>query len=149
MQTVHKDNSWIKNVGLLLQFFGIFALIPFKSDYIQVWDIPFYCISGLGVLLLFRSFLNIGWKLNLETNVLYYSKFNYYSTWKKRRSQEYALAIEKITKVEYEGNDFVISYNPSKKLRFNTRGLSSLSHLRLEKLKAEIEVGIKQNNSNA
>ena len=149
MQSVLKDNSWIKNVGVLLQFFGIFALIPFKSEHIQVWDVPFFLISGFGVLLLFRSFLNRGWTLSLEANVLYYAKFNYYSTWKKRRSQEYAISIEKITKVEYEGKDFVISYNPSKKLKFNTRGLSSLSHLRLEKLKAEIEVGIKQNNSNA
>jgi hypothetical protein len=132
----------MKGTGIILQFFGLFAIIPFKAEYLQFWDLPFYSISGIGVLLLLRATQKIGWRLNLENNILYYSKFNYYSSWKKRRSNEFALSIEKITKVEMDGKDFVISYNQSKKLRFNTSGLSSLACLRLEKLKTELESDI-------
>ena len=133
----------MKPLGVLFLMFGLIALIPFKADYLQMWDIPLFSLAGIGVLLLLRASQRIGWRLNLEDNILYYGKFNLYVSWKKRRSQEFALSLEKMTKVEFEGNDFVITYNPSKKLRFNTRGLSSISQTRLEKLKTELEVGIK------
>ena len=32
-------------------------------------------------------------------NILYYSKFNMYASWKRIRSQEFALSQDKITKV--------------------------------------------------
>ena len=122
---------------------GLIALIPFKADYLQVWDTPFFIIATLGLLILLRAAQRIGWRLNLEDNVLYYAKFNLYSSWKKRRSQEFALSSEKMTRIEFEGSDFTIAYHPSKKLRFNTRGLSSISQARLEKLKLELESQIK------
>ena len=133
----------MKPLGVLFLMFGLIALIPFKADYLQMWDVPLFTLAGIGVLLLLRASQRIGWRLNLEDNILYYGKFNLYGSWKKRRSQEFALSLDKMTKVEFEGNDFVITYNPSKKLRFNTRGLSSISQTRLEKLKTELEVGIK------
>ena len=133
----------MKPLGVLFLMFGLIALIPFKADYLQMWDVPLFTLAGIGVLLLLRASQRIGWRLNLEDNILYYGKFNLYGSWKKRRSQEFALSLDKMTKVEFEGNDFVITYNPSKKLRFNTRGLSSISQTRLEKLKSELEVGIK------
>ena len=133
----------MKPLGAIMVLPGFVALIPFKADYLQMWDIPLYVIAGLGGLLLLRAAQKIGWRLNLEDNVLYYGKFNLYGSWKKRRSQEFALSLDKVTKVEFEGSDFVITYNPSKKLRFNTRGLSSISQTRLEKLKSQMEHGIK------
>ena len=133
----------MKPLGVLFLMFGLIALIPFKADYLQMWDIPLFSLAGIGALLLLRASQRIGWRLNLEDNILYYGKFNLYGSWKKRRSQEFALLLDKMTKVEFEGNDFVITYNPSKKLRFNTRGLSSISQTRLEKLKTELEEGIK------
>ena len=140
---ITKEPRWMKPMGVAFLIPGLIALIPFKADYLQVWDTPFYIIAGLGILLLLRATQRIGWRLNLEDNVLYYSKFNLYSSWKKRRSQEFALSLDKMTKVEFEGSDFVITYHPSKKLRFNTRGLSALSEARLQKLKSQLEQGIK------
>ena len=144
---VTKEPRWMKPLGVLFVLLGAIALIPFKADYLQVWDLPLYVLGSVGVLLLLRGTRTIGWRLNLEDNVLYYGKFNIYSSWKKRRSQEFALSVSKITKVDFEGQDFVITYLPSKKIRFNTRGLSSISESRLQKLKSELELGIKANGN--
>ena len=48
-----------------------------------------------------------------------------------------------MTRVEFVGLDFTVAYHPSKKLRFNTRGLSGNAQACLEKLKVELEVQIK------
>ena len=133
----------MKPLGTIMVLPGFVALIPFKANYLQMWDIPLYVIAGLGVLLLLRAAQKIGWRLNLEDNVLYYGKFNLYGNWKKRRSQEFALSSEKMTKVEFEGSDFVITYHPSKKLTFSTKGLSSIAHTRLERMKSVLEAQIK------
>ena len=133
----------MKPLGSIMVLPGFIALIPFKADYLQMWDIPLYVIAGLGVLLLLRAAQKIGWRLNLEENVLYYGKFNLSGSWKKRRSQEFALSLDKVTKVEFEGSDFVITYHPSKKLTFSTKGLSSIAHTRLERMKSVLEVQIK------
>lgn len=140
---VSKEPRWMKPLGAIMVLPGFVALIPFKANYLQMWDIPLYVIAGLGVLLLLRAAQKIGWRLNLEDNVLYYGKFNLYGSWKKRRSQEFALSSEKMTKVEFEGSDFVITYHPSKKLTFSTKGLSSIAHTRLERMKSVLEVQIK------
>ena len=140
---VSKEPRWMKPLGSIMVLPGFIALIPFKADYLQMWDIPLYVIAGLGVLLLLRAAQKIGWRLNLEDNVLYYGKFNLYGSWKKRRSQEFALSSEKMTKVEFEGSDFVITYHPSKKLTFSTKGLSSIAHTRLERMKSVLEAQIK------
>ena len=137
----------MKPLGTILLVPALIALIPFKADYLQAWDTPFFIIASIGNILLLRSAQKIGWRLNLEDNVLYYGKFNLYGSWKKRRSQEFALSLEKVSRVEFEGSDFTISYHPSKKLRFNTRGLSSISQVRLDKLKVEMEAQIKQHNA--
>ncbi|MDB2505883.1 hypothetical protein N9X04_00680 [bacterium] len=137
----------MKPLGTILLVPGLIALIPFKADYLQVWDTPFFIIAFIGIILLLRAAQKIGWRLNLEDNVLYYGKFNLYGSWKKRRSQEFALSLEKVFRVEFEGSDFTISYHPSKKLRFNTRGLSSISQARLDKLKVEMEAQIKSSNA--
>ena len=140
---ITKESRWMKPMGVAFLIPGLIALIPFKADYLEMWDIPLYLFGGLGIVILLRATSRIGWRLNLEDNVLYYSKFDLYSSWKKRRSQEYALSSEKMTRIEFEGSDFTIAYHPSKKLRFNTRGLSSISQARLEKLKVELETQIK------
>ena len=140
---VTKEPRWMKPLGVVLLIPGLIALIPFKADYLEMWDIPLYLSGGLGIVILLRATRRIGWRLNLEDNVLYYSKFDLYSSWKKRRSREFALSSEKMTRVEFEGLDFTVAYHPSKKLRFNTRGLSSISQARLEKLKVELETQIK------
>jgi hypothetical protein len=140
---VSKEPRWMKPLGIILSLFGLIALVPFKADYLEMWDVPLFILAGFGILILFRAAQRIGWRLNLEDNVLYYGKFNLYGSWKKRRSQEFALSVNKMSKVEFEGLDFVITYHPSKKLRFNTRGLSALSETRLQKLKTQLEIGIK------
>lgn len=139
---VRKEPRWIKGVGVVLIFFGLFALIPFKVEFLQSLDIPFYILAGIGVALIVTGGLRIGWRLNLEGNVLYYAKFNLYSNWKKRRANEFALGLDKITKVEYLGSNFVISYRPGKKLHFSTKGLSTEDRARLNVLKNGIELAV-------
>ena len=80
---VTKEPRWMKPLGVLFVLLGAIALIPFKADYLQVWDLPLYVLGSVGVLLLLRGTRTIGWRLNLEDNVLYYGKFNIYSSWKK------------------------------------------------------------------
>ena len=137
----------MKPMGMALLIPGLIALIPFKVVYLEEWDMPFFIIATLGLLISFRTTQKIGWRLNLEGNILYYSKFNLYSSWKKRRSQEFALSCEKLTRIEFEGSNFTIFYHPLKKLRFNTRGLNSISYERLEKLKIELDTQIRTKNA--
>src|SRR6056300_1534743 len=140
---VSKEPHWMKSLGTILLVPGLIALIPFKADYLQVWDTPFFIIASIGIILLLRAAQKIGWRLNLEDNVLYYGKFNLYSNWKKRRSQEFALSLDKVTKVEFEGKEVVISYHPSKKLRFKATGMDSLSQNKLDRLVREVNSRVK------
>ena len=140
---VSKEPRWMRPLGVVLLLPGLIALIPFKADYLQVWDTPLFIVAGLGALLLLRAAQKIGWRLNLEDNVIYYQKFNLYSNWKKRRSQEFALSLDKVTKVEFKGKEIVISYHPSKKLRFKTTGMDSLSQNKLDRLVREVNSRVK------
>ena len=140
---VSKEPRWMRPLGVILLLPGLIALIPFKADYLQMWDTPFFILAIVGALLLLRAAQNIGWRLNLEDNVIYYQKFNLYSNWKKRRSQEFALSLDKVTKVEFEGKEIVISYHPSKKLRFKATGMVSLSQNKLDRLVREVNSRVK------
>ena len=140
---VSKEPRWMRPLGLALLIPGLLALIPFKADYLQVWDTALFIVAGLGALLLFRAAQKIGWRLNLEDNILYYVKFNLYSNWKKRRAQEFTLSLDKVTKIEFEGKQVVISYHPSKKLRFKATGMDSLSQNKLDRLVREVNSRVK------
>lgn len=137
--SVTKEPNWVKPLGFLLLFLGGIGLIPFKSDTIQMFDPYLFAISSLGILLLLRANQRIGWRIVLEDNVVYYSKFNLYSSWKKRRSQEFALSIEKIAGMEITKSQIIIKYDPSRRLSFNSTGLGSYERIRVEKLKKLIE----------
>lgn len=139
---VTKEPRWMKYLGILFLLPGVVAAVPFKSETIQALDIPFLGITVLGILLLARGYQRIGWRLNLEGNVLYYNKFHLYSSWKKRRSQEFALPLTKINKIEERSNELIINYDPGRQLKFNTRGLDSLSERRLAKLQETITTKI-------
>ena len=136
---VSKEPIWIKRLGFLLLFPSGIGLIPFKSDTIQMFDPYLFAISSLGILLLLRANQRIGWRIVLEENVIYYSKYNLYSSWKKRRSQEFALSVEKIEGMEILKSQIVITYDSSRRLTFNSRGLDSYERIRVEKLKKFIE----------
>jgi len=141
---VSKEPLWIKPLGVMLLISGVIALVPFKSDTIQMFDPYLFATSFLGFLLLFRANQRIGWRIVLEDNVIYYSKFNLYSSWKKRRSQEFALSLEKITGIELTRNEITIFYEPSRRLIFNATGLGSYERMRVEKLKKLVEEKNKQ-----
>ena len=126
---------------------GIIALIPSKANFFQVWDMPFYIIAALGIIILLRASQRIGWRFNLEDNVLYYSKFDLYSSWKKRRSQEFSLSVELISQVEFKAHEFIIVYQPNRKLSFNIRGLSAANYAILNNLKVNLDTQIITNHS--
>ena len=71
---ISKESRWMKPVGVFFLIFGLIALIPFKADYLQMWDVPFFALSVIGLALLLRAAQRIGWRLNLEDNILYYGK---------------------------------------------------------------------------
>ena len=136
---VTKEPRWMKYVGAMLVLVGSFALIPFKVDYLEVFDLPMYILGATGVTLLLRAAQNIGWHLVLEGNVLYYSKFNMYSSWKRIRSQEFALSQDKITKVAVTTTAIIIHYEPGRMLTFSTIGLDSGAKERLVKLEKALQ----------
>ena len=129
----------MKYVGAILVLVGSFALIPFKVDYLEMFDLPMYVLGGSGIVLLLRATQKIGWHLVLEGNVLYYSKFNMYSSWKRIRSQEFALSQDKITKVVVTSSSITLHYEPGRLLTFNTLGLDKATRERLEKLEGALQ----------
>ena len=136
---VTKEPRWMKYVGAILVLVGSFALIPFKVDYMERFDLPMYMLGVAGVLLLLRAAQKIGWHLVLEGNVLYYSKFNMYSSWKRIRSQEFALSQDKITKVVVTKSSITLHYEPGRMLTFSTLGLDGKATERLEKLERALQ----------
>ena len=129
----------MKYVGAMLVLVGSFALIPFKVDYMEMFDLPMYMLGVAGVLLLLRAGQKIGWHLVLEGNVLYYSKFNMYSSWKRIRSQEFALSQDKITKVVVTKSSITLHYEPGRMLAFSTLGLDGTAKERLVKLERTLQ----------
>jgi len=104
-----------------------------------MFDLPMYMLGAIGVALLLRATQNIGWHLVLEGNVLYYSKFNMYSSWKRIRSQEFALSQDKITKVAVTATAITLHYEPGRMLMFSTIGLDSMAKERLVKLEKALQ----------
>ena len=129
----------MKYVGAMLVLVGSFALIPFKVDYLEMFDLPMYVLGALGIALLLRAGQNIGWHLVLEGNVLYYSKFNMYSSWKRIRSQEFALSQDKITKVVVSSSSITLHYEPGRMLTFSILGLNRAARERLVKLEEALQ----------
>ena len=136
---VTKEPRWMKYAGALLVLIGSFALIPFKVDYLEMFDLPMYLLGIIGMLLLVRAAQKIGWHLVLEGNVLYYSKFNMYSSWKRIRSQEFALSQDKITKVIVTATSIALHYEPGRMLTFSTLGLDNTAKERLLQLERALE----------
>ena len=136
---VTKEPRWMKYAGAMSVLVGSFALIPFKVDYLEILDLPMYALGGAGIILLLRATQKIGWHLVLEGNVLYYSKFNMYASWKRIRSQEFALSQDKITKVVVTQTAITIHYEPGRMLTFSTIGLDSTAKERLVKLERGLQ----------
>ena len=136
---VTKEPRWMKYAGAVLVLVGSFALIPFKVDYLEMFDLPMYFLGGIGIALLLRATQKIGWHLVLEGNVLYYSKFNMYSSWKRIRSQEFALSQDKITKVIVSPSSITLHYEPGRMLTFSILGLDKAARKRLVKLEEALQ----------
>ena len=130
----------MKYAGALLVLVGSFALIPFKVDYLEMFDLPMYALGGSGIGLLLRATQKIGWHLVLEGNVLYYSKFNMYASWKRIRSQEFALSQDKITKVVVTSTSITLHYEPGRMLTFSILGLDNAAKERLLQLERALEL---------
>ena len=123
----------------MLVLVGSFALIPFKVDYLEIFDLPMYMLGTIGVILLIRAAQKIGWHLVLEGNVLYYSKFNMYASWKRIRSQEFVLSQDKVTKVIVTSASITLYYEPGRMLTFSTLGLDNGAKERLVKLERALQ----------
>lgn len=72
--------------------------------------------------------------MSLQDNVLYYQKFNLFSSWKKRRSAEFSLPLENITSAKVKKNEIRIKYKPNRELKFKTRGMNPSSRSNLHSL---------------
>ena len=129
----------MKYAGAMMVLVGSCALIPFKVDYLEIFDLPMYLIGLIGLSLLARAAQKIGWHLVLEGNVLYYSKFNMYASWKRIRSQEFALSQDKITKVIVTSASITLLYEPGRMLTFSTLGLDNSAKERLLDLERALQ----------
>ena len=129
--SVTKEPRWMTYLGVLLTVTGLIGFIPFKFDGWQMASGFLHISLVVGILLCLRGFQRIGWRLSLEGNILYYQKFNLYSSWKKRRSAEFSLSTEKINSIKQEGSTLRITYDPGRELMFDTRGINSFSQRKL------------------
>jgi len=129
--SVTKEPRWMTYIGVLLTVMGLIGFIPFKFDGWQMASGFLHISLVVGILLCLRGFQRIGWRLSLEGNILYYQKFNLYSSWKKRRSAEFSLSTEKINSIKQEGSNLRITYDPGRELKFDTRGINSFSQRKL------------------
>jgi len=134
-----KEPRIIANIGFVLLIPGLVALIPFNVAWIQLWDLPFFILSALGVVLLSIANSKIGWWIKVEDNVLYYSKFSVFSNWKKRRGVEFAIPVQTINRIKMEGYQVLIYYKDSKKLIFNTIGMKRKEKQKLKAIFEEIQ----------
>ena len=125
--SVSKEPTYNVYAGAFLFVLGLFGFTPFKFDGWFVFATGLHVLLVLGAFLLLRGAQRIGWRLSLEGNVLYYQKFNLYSSWKKRRSAEFSLATQKINSAKLNGSVLRITYELGKELKFNTKGLNSFS----------------------
>ena len=122
---------WHLYAGAFLSILGLFGFTPFKFEGWSVFALGLHVLIVLGALLLLRGTQRIGWRLSLEGNVLYYLKFNLYSSWKKRRSAEFSLATQKINSAMLKGSTLRIIYEPGRELIFNIHGLNSFSQKKI------------------
>ena len=132
--SVSKEPMWNLYAGVFLFVFGLFGFTPFKFEGWSVFAIGLHVFLVIGAMLIFRASRRIGWRLSLEGNVLYYQKFNMYSSWKKKRSAEFSLSIHKINQAKLEGRVLRITYEPGRELKFNTNGLNSFSQKKIHDL---------------
>ena len=126
-------------LGVLLSLLGSLAFIPFKIEGWTLISVLLKLTLLSGLLILFRCSQKIGWTLNQSGNVLYYQKFNLYSSWKTRRSTEYSIGIENISSIDLERSALVIRYKYNKQLRFNTHGLDRKDNTDLEEFRASMK----------
>ena len=137
--TIKKDPFWMIYLGILLAFSGSLTFVPFKFESWTFISLLLKLILFSGLLILFRCSQKIGWTLNQSGNVLYYQKFNLYSSWKTRRSTEYSIGIENISSIDLERSALVIRYKYNKQLRFNTHGLDRKDNTDLEEFRASMK----------
>lgn len=137
--SVSKEPMWNVYAGAFLFVLGLFGFTPFKFEGWLVFATGLHVLLGIGAFLILRGAQRIGWRLSLEGNVLYYQKFNLYSSWKKRRSAEFSLATQKINGAKLEGSVLRITYEPGRELKFNTNGLNSFSQKKLRDLINELK----------
>lgn len=126
-------------LGVLLSLLGSLAFIPFKIEGWTLISVLLKLTLLSGLLILFRCSQKIGWSLNQSENILYYQKFNLYSSWKTRRSTEYSIGVENINSIDIEKSALVIRYNDGNQLRFKTRGLNRKDNADLEEFIASMK----------
>ena len=126
-------------LGVLLSLLGSLAFIPFKIEGWTLISVLLKLTLLSGLLILFGCSQKIGWSLNQSGNILYYQKFNLYSSWKTRRSTEYSIGVENINSIDIEKSALVIRYNDGNQLRFKTRGLNRKDNADLEEFIASMK----------
>lgn len=134
METISlsKEPKWIMYVGFPLVFFGVFCFTPFKFEGWNGFAKILFLSLLSGLIIVSQGFRKIGWRISLEGNVLYYQKFNLYSSWKKRRSQEFSLATDKITSIKLDSGFLRVYYEPGRELRFRVSGIDSFSEKKIQ-----------------
>jgi hypothetical protein len=132
--TIKKDPVLLIYAGFVLLLIGSLGFVPFKFSQWQNIVYFFHLAFFSGTLVLLRCLQKIGWRLSLKGNVLYYQKFNLFSSWKKRRSAEFSLPIEKIISASVKKNVIQIKYKPNRELKFKNSGMNPGSRSNLHSL---------------
>ena len=132
--TIKKDPVWFIYAGVFLLLIGSLGFVPFRFVWWSYIAFVFNFLFIIGILVSLRCTQKIGWRLSLKGNVLYYQKFNLFSSWKKRRSAEFSLPLGNITSAKVKKNEIQIKYKPNRELKFKTRGMNPGSRSNLHSL---------------
>lgn len=132
--TIKKDPVWFIYAGVFLLLIGSLGFVPFKFAWWWHMEFALNVLFIMGIFVSLRCTQKIGWRLSLKGNVLYYQKFNLFSSWKKRRSAEFSLPVDKITSAQVENGFLMLRYEPGRELRFNTKGIIRSGESKLNSL---------------
>jgi hypothetical protein len=110
---------------------GALAVVPVQGSlaWVHLFGLAFLVLAALLTLVASRK---IGWALSVDGNVLYVQRYNLFSDWQSRRSQELVIPFSDIHEFETAGGYLTLTYG-GRKRTYHFR-IASFTNQRKERL---------------
>ena len=131
MHIIRYEPRWILYLLVVSVLVGALAVVPVQGSlsWVRWLGLAFLVLAALLTLVASRK---IGWALSVEGNVLYVQRFNLFSNWQTRRSQELVVPFSEIHEFQTTGGHLTLTYG-GRKRTYHFR-ISSLTNQRKERL---------------